>query len=257
MRTTREGSFGRVRDERAAMRGGTSTAERHRAAPGRQRSSEEPFRLLVVSGRPMVHAFFAGLGRRSTPSYAVTQFPVEPEAVAQAGDDVDQVSAAVIDAGLDSAAAILVCQELHDRHPALPMAALVCCPHCITPWALRALIGTGVSSVVDLEATAEEAARALESVALGGSVLRLQPRHGHKALLRDILAASGPRDETQIELLELVASGRPDHEIGARLHISPHTVKHHIEQLRHQVAARNRIELAAWAGRHGFYRPEC
>ena len=238
------------------MRGGTSTVERQRPAVRDRSSFGEPFRLLLVSGRPMVHTFFAGLGRRSTPSYVVTQLPVEAEALADAGDDVEQATAAVIDAGLDSAAAILMCRELHDRYPALPLAALVCCPHCITPWALRALIGTGVSSVVDCEATAEEAARVLQSVALGGSVLRLQPRQGHKALLRDILAASGPRDETQIELLELVASGQPDHQIGSRLHVSPHTVKHHIEQLRREVGARNRIELAAWAGRHGFYRPE-
>ena len=53
-----------------------------------------------------------------------------------------------------------------------------------------------------------------------------------------------------------MAAGLPDHEIGRRLHLSPHTVKHHIEQLRGELGARNRIELAAWAGRHGFYRPQ-
>src|SRR2546426_849033 len=49
--------------------------------------------------------------------------------------------------------------------------------------------------------------------------------------------------------------GLPDYEIGARLHLSPHTVKHHIEALRDEVGARNRIELAAWAGQNGFYAP--
>ena len=231
-------------------------AERGRSLPRYRGPSADPFHLLLVTNRPPVHAFFAGVGRRSGGAYVLTQFPMDADAVSDADEDLEGATAAVVDAGLDSAAAILVCQELHRLRPTLPMAALVCCSHCVTPWNLRALIATGVSSVLDLEATADEAADVLRSVARGGSVLRLQPRHGHKALLRDILASSGPRNETQIELLELVARGLPDHEIGSRLHLSPHTVKHHIEQLRDEVGARNRIELAAWAGRHGFYRAE-
>ena len=235
---------------------GASAPERARSAPRRRRSDGEPFHLLVATDRPIVHGFFAALGRRSARSYVVRQVAVEAAAVADLGDDdLERAAAAVVDAGLDSAAAVLVCQEIHRRQPTLPIAALVCCPHCVTPWSLRALIGTGVSSVVDLESTADEAARILESVAHGGSVLRLQPRGGHKALLRDVLASSGPRTEARIQLLELVAAGLPNHEIGSRLHLSPHTVKHHIEQLRGEFGARNRIELAAWAGRHGFYRP--
>ena len=233
-----------------------STPERPRSTPRYRRPSSEPFHLLLITSRPPVHAFFAGLGRRSASAYALTQLPMEPDAVAESEDDLEGASAAVVDAGLDAAAAILVCQELHRRQPRLPMAALVCCAHSITPWNLRSLIATGVSSVIDLEATADEAAAVLRSVADGGSVLRLQPHRGHKALLRDILVSSGPRTEAQLELLEFVACGLPDHEIGRRLHLSPHTVKHQIEQLRGELGARNRIELAAWAGRHGFYRPE-
>jgi hypothetical protein len=33
-------------------------------------------------------------------------------------------------------------------------------------------------------------------------------------------------------------------------------VKHHLDRLRSLHGLRNRIELAAWAGRHGFYSPE-
>ncbi|MDP8943427.1 MAG: response regulator transcription factor [Actinomycetota bacterium] len=233
-----------------------STVERRRSTPRYRRASIEAFHLVLLTDRPPVHAFFAGVGRRAGAAYVLTQLPVDAEAVTEAVDELEGATAAVIDAGLDPAAAILVCEELHRVRPTLPMAALVCCSHSITPWSLRTLIAAGVSSVLDLEATADEVAHVLRSVAHGGSILRLQRRHGHKALLKDILASSGPRTETQLELLELVARGLPDHEIGRRLHVSPHTVKHHIEQLRDEVGARNRIELAAWAGRHGFYRPD-
>jgi DNA-binding NarL/FixJ family response regulator len=75
-------------------------------------------------------------------------------------------------------------------------------------------------------------------------------------LLREILSAGEPSSMARVELLQLVARGLPDHEIGRRLHMSPHTVKHHIEDLRDGLGARNRIELAAWAGRNGLYAPE-
>ncbi len=54
-------------------------------------------------------------------------------------------------------------------------------------------------------------------------------------------------------LLELVARGFTDSEIGRTLHLSPHTVKHQLESRAPPSGARNRTELAAWAGRHGFY----
>ena len=46
---------------------------------------------------------------------------------------MEGATAAVIDAGLDSAAAILVCEELQRLRPTLPMAELVCCSYAITP----------------------------------------------------------------------------------------------------------------------------
>jgi DNA-binding NarL/FixJ family response regulator len=60
--------------------------------------------------------------------------------------------------------------------------------------------------------------------------------------------------KTSAEILELLVQGLSDQEIGAQLHLSPHTVKHHIDRLRDEVGARNRIQLAAWAGRQGFLR---
>ena len=68
-----------------------------------------------------------------------------------------------------------------------------------------------------------------------------------------VFAGRPERRELQLQLLELVALGLPDHEIGRRLHLSPHTVKHQIEDLRTALRVRNRTELAAWAGKNGFY----
>jgi DNA-binding NarL/FixJ family response regulator len=87
--------------------------------------------------------------------------------------------------------------------------------------------------------------------------------NGHSAVLEDITGrqeSSGEMDSgrsptrTSARILDLLVHGLSDQEIGKQLHLSPHTVKHHIDRLRGEVGARNRIELAAWAGRQGFYR---
>jgi two-component system, NarL family, response regulator DevR len=205
-----------------------------------------PSRLLVASDRPAIQAFFASLG---PPVFSVSGQTL----VAVAEEDLTAYDAAVVDVGLEPILGVELCRDLQARRPELAVAAVVCCPNAVSPWTLRRLLASGVAGVLDLRASQEEAARTLESIARGGSVLHLQIRRGHRELLRDILTGNDQRSETRIRLLELVGLGLPDHEIGRRLHLSPHTVKHQIEQLRRELHVRNRIELAAWAGRHGFY----
>lgn len=218
-------------------------------------SPASAFRLLLATSRPAVHSFFASVAREASSPFVVTRIQVSVEALDHHADDLASATTAAVDVGLEPAAAVELCKVLRERRPDLPVSALACCPHSITPWNLRALIGAGVSSVLDLQATSDEALRTLHRVARGGAVLHLQPLDDRRGL-RDILAGGEPKSRTEIALLELVARGLPDHEIGRRLHLSPHTVKHHIESLRKSVAVRNRIELAAWAGRNGFYAPE-
>jgi DNA-binding NarL/FixJ family response regulator len=215
-------------------------------------SIQPPFTLLLASTRWAVRAFFASLRAHGLPSLAVTQ-------ISEAIDELDaqvleQASAAAIDLAPNPLGGISVCHALRERRPTLPVVALLCCPEAVNPWHLRELLRDG-ASVLDLQATPDEAVRALESMARGSSVLHLHLRRGQRALLRDILSGRETTTATKIRVLELVSLGLPDHEIGAQLHLSPHTVKHHIEALREEVGARNRIELAAWAGQNGFYAP--
>lgn len=228
-----------------------------RSSRGRKDSADpEAFRLLLATTRPAVHSFFVNVGHRASSSFVVSRIHVGVAALDQHAADVDTATTAVVDIGLDQAAAVEMCEELQRRRAELPVTALLCCPQSATPWNLRALLAAGVSSVLDLQATSEEALRALQSVARGGAVLHLQSRGGRRGFLREIFAGANPRGKSQMQLLDLVALGLPDHEIGRRLHLSPHTVKHHIENLRSEIGVKNRIELAAWAGRHGFYAPD-
>jgi two-component system response regulator DevR len=199
-------------------------------------------RVLLATGRPAVRTFFESLG-----------FRVGTIAVAAAPENGMRADVVVVDAALDPVAAIDFCLAAHADRPELPIVALVCCPRALAPWTLRSLLAAGVSSVLDLRGRGDETRRALLSAAGGETVLHVHLSRGGSALLSDVFSARPARRELQLSLLELVALGLPDREIGQRLHVSPHTVKHSIEQLRSAVGVRNRTELAAWAGRNGFY----
>src|ERR671936_3156911 len=203
----------------------------------------QPSATLLFSDRPALYAFFAcvspGAQRAAVSLEAARTAPIEG------------IHAAIVDDALEPAIGIAICAELRRRQDDLPIAAVVCCPHAVNEWTLRGLLSSGVSAVLDLQTSADEAARLLGSVGRGAPVLHLQLAEGRHRNLHEGLASPRRRSAADARRLELVARGMPDHEIAADLHLSPHTVKHRIEQLRHEVGVRNRTELAAWAGRHG------
>lgn len=224
------------------------------------------FQLLLVTDRPAIHAFFISLRLDKNTSFAVNQVPVDAEALSLVSErnTLAVATIAVVDVLLTPPAAVQLCQALHAHRAEMPISALCCCPRLMAPSLLHKLIAAGVGSLLDLQATADEMARALLSIASGGVVLHLQMDRDHSELLGNLLAngkssgdmhPSGLSSATDARLVELVAYGLSDGEIGKRLHLSSHTVKHRIERLRHEVNVANRVELAAWAGQHGFYLP--
>jgi DNA-binding NarL/FixJ family response regulator len=159
----------------------------------------------------------------------------------------------LVDLGTEPAKGEQLCSALHARYPGAAILAVVCCQQSVGFWHLQAVLGSAISGVIDLHATPEEATRAIASAARGSSVLHLQLGREQQGFLRDALIRRDGRSETNLRVLTLVSRGLPDHEIGRRLHLSPHTVKHYVEQLREELGVRNRIELASWAGRAGLY----
>lgn len=53
------------------------------------------------------------------------------------------------------------------------------------------------------------------------------------------------------EVLTTVARGRTNAEIAEELHMSLSTVRTHVGSLMRKIAARNRVEIAAWAYQTG------
>jgi DNA-binding CsgD family transcriptional regulator len=58
---------------------------------------------------------------------------------------------------------------------------------------------------------------------------------------------TGDLSTRELDVLELVATGRTDAEIADRLSISPRTVGAHISNMLNKTNASNRVELVIWA----------
>jgi DNA-binding NarL/FixJ family response regulator len=68
--------------------------------------------------------------------------------------------------------------------------------------------------------------------------------------------ATEPLTDRELDVVRLVALGRTNAEIAAELYVSLSTVKTHLSSIQLKLAARNRVEIAAWAWQHGHARPE-
>ncbi|MBD0841598.1 response regulator transcription factor [Streptomyces sp. TRM68416] len=64
-----------------------------------------------------------------------------------------------------------------------------------------------------------------------------------------------PLTDRELDVVRLVALGRTNAEIAAELYVSLSTVKTHLSSVQLKLAARNRVEIAAWAWQHGHAQP--
>jgi DNA-binding NarL/FixJ family response regulator len=203
------------------------------------------FQIVVATSRPPVRAFFADMCRWDS-HVRVTTLPLGSTDVHELVDGVDDVTVAVIDASVDYADALELFGAMRARRPRLPIAVLFCCPHAVKAQRLRAFVAAGAGGFLDLRLSPEETLCALQGLARGRAMFQLQLAEGSE--LSQALGEARPDlSDHDIGLLNLLMLGMTDGEIGRKLYLSPHTVKHRIERLRRRAHVRNRVQLAAWA----------
>jgi two-component system, NarL family, response regulator DevR len=207
------------------------------------------FVIVVATGRPSVGAFFTSLGALHSQAVRTTTFDVSTGAVQGASRAILDADVAVVDASLDPAEGLAVCQELRSRRADLRIGILFCCPHAAAPESLRPFLAAGIGSFLDLQLSTEQMLAALRGIARGEDVVRLQLSEDSSTALFNGHSADERLSEDELTLLRLVALGLSDREIGTQMCLSRHTIKHRIERLRRREHARNRIQLAAFAAR--------
>jgi DNA-binding NarL/FixJ family response regulator len=216
--------------------------------------------LLLVSERPAVRAFFDSLRAVDARGLQIRPVPVDADSISEVRlPTVPGSVVMAIDVALDVEFSARICEAYRARMPGLPVLAVICCPHIVTPLQLRLLAKAGVSGLLDLESTATESLRVLHSMRRGSVVLHAALNEGEDAVMDGLLMSkTGLRlgkngDDTRLRIVRLLATGMSDRQIGDMVNLSRHTVHHHVERLCRELGTRNRTELAAWAGRNGLY----
>ena len=64
-----------------------------------------------------------------------------------------------------------------------------------------------------------------------------------------------PLSDREVEVVQAIAKGRTNTEIGADLFISLSTVKSHVASIHNKLGVRNRVEIAGWAWQTGLAQP--
>jgi DNA-binding NarL/FixJ family response regulator len=163
---------------------------------------------------------------------------------------------------IHAASADAVVRDL-DALPPIPVVVLLRGPQ--RRDAIPALLGAGVRGVLPDDSTAEEVAAAVEAAAVGLAVVSseqvadLVDARPAVASTRDFPGTRGhgasrmpaltPRER---EILAMLAEGLPNKSIAARLGISDHTVKTHLEAIFDKLGASNRADAVARAVRSGL-----
>ena len=160
----------------------------------------------------------------------------------------------LLDLGLRNGDSLRVAEEVRREFPEAKVIVMDLLP---VHEDILEFLDAGVSGFITKEATLEELASTIRSVALGAPVL---PPQASGTLLsriaRDAVAAGRPEafDSVRMtprerEVIDLIAEGFSNKEIAGRLHIATHTVKSHVRNIMEKLALHTRLQIAAYAHR--------
>jgi DNA-binding NarL/FixJ family response regulator len=114
-----------------------------------------------------------------------------------------------------------------------------------------AAVRAGARGYLTKDAPSTALAEAVATVCRGDA-------HFSPSIQRRLVDAAGPQPLTPRErdVLGLIAAGRSNTEIAARLYIAPATVKSHINKLFAKIGVRDRAQAVTYAFRHGLASTE-
>jgi DNA-binding NarL/FixJ family response regulator len=197
--------------------------------------SPQRLRVLVVDDHDVVHWGFRLM---------LTQQPwVERCVSALSGPEALELAVryrphvALVDLFIGEESGAEVCEQLRAAQPDTRVLLFSGAGE-ISPHAARA---AGASGFASKDWPARKIAGAVRLVGLGKTVFERQDRQGALGL-----------SDRERAVLELMASGQTNPEIGESLHLSKHTVKEHSSSVYRKLGVRNRTEAVQRAQRLGL-----
>jgi DNA-binding NarL/FixJ family response regulator len=212
----------------------------------------EPVRVVVADDHPL---FLEGVVAtlRGVPGFAVVGKAHDaPGAVRLAREHMPDI--ALLDVTMPGGGGLQAARDIATVCPATRIVMLTVSED---EDDLFAALKAGAVGYILKGVSARELAAALEAIS-GGETYVAPPLAGR--LLREMTAPrpSGPLDELtsrEREVLELVAEGLSNQEVGLRLSLAEKTVKHYMTNILTKLQVRSRVEAALVAHRHGETRP--
>jgi two-component system, NarL family, invasion response regulator UvrY len=208
-------------------------------------------RILVVDDHALVRRGLIELLQRLPGPVEFGEAGSAAEAIALAFSQ--QWDVVLLDLGLPDRHGLDVLRELHEARSELPVLILTMFPE--DQLALR-LLELGAAGYLTKESAPEELIRAINRVMAGHKYL--SPTMAQA--VADGVGGPPPAPHEQLsdrelEVLRLLAAGRPITAISRQLGLSPKTVTTYRARLLHKLRMRSNAELTFYATRHGLITP--
>lgn len=207
--------------------------------------------VLLVDDHDVVRSGLQML-LESEPEVAIVGDAASAEAALKAVEEL-QPDVVVMDIGLPDMSGIKATQQIKERWPEVAVVALTI--HEDEEYFFQ-MLDAGASGYIPKRAAPEELLTAIRAAANGE--VYLYPSLA-KLLVKDYLAEPQTEDDRldgltdrEQEVLELVADGLTNREIGQQLNISHKTVARHRENIMEKLNLHSRVELVKYAIRKGI-----
>ena len=215
-----------------------------------EREHERPTRVMLVDDHEIVRDGLRALLERSDDVVVCAEAGTMRQAVTRADRSLPDVI--IMDVRLPDGSGVEATREIRTAHPDIRVLMLT---SFADDQALFASILAGAAGYVLKQISAEELMRAVRTVAGGGSLLDpavtsrvLERLRSGKHMLRDErLARLSPQEE---RILQLVADGLTNKQIGDELGLAEKTVKNYMSSVLTKLRVGRRAEAAAYLARH-------
>jgi two-component system response regulator DevR len=164
----------------------------------------------------------------------------------------------VMDVRMPGLSGIEACREIRSARPATNVLMLT---SYADEKAVMAALMAGASGFLLKEVQTPQLIDAMRSVGQGKKTLDEAAaaaviEHVRKGtIVTDADRLAAQLSERELTILDLVAEGLTNREIGERLFLSEKTVKHHVSDMLSKLGLARRVEAAAWAVRRAANRP--
>ncbi|MFE6286527.1 response regulator [Streptomyces sp. NPDC057877] len=224
--------------------------EQHTTVPGGQgpAAPAPATRIVLVDDHAIVRHGLRSILERESDLEVVGEASTAAEAEAVVGRERPAI--VLLDLKLSTGAdteGLQLCASLTRRHPAL--AVLVLTTFLDDSLVVEA-VHHGARGYVVKDVDTTELLRSIRAVARNGSAF---DSHAAAAMVRSMRVPSDrPRfTEREMNVLQLLATGLSNRDIGARLYISETTVKFHVRNIMRKMDARTRAEVVYEASKRG------